>query len=146
MVDSDQSGSTSTGSGLESKAEDTEDTTCPLCEDFEGPSSSVQAHISGSTDEDHAGRMGSEVMSESGDSDSTDSIGLPSEPDASDELDEETASGGSDENGGSQTEAKSDGNSGVAIAVVLLAVIVLVLRNGDSETDQGPTVSRIEVA
>jgi hypothetical protein len=32
--------------------------TCPVCEDFTGPARSVEAHISGLTDEAHRGKVG----------------------------------------------------------------------------------------
>jgi hypothetical protein len=156
MLESDSSDSDSTDLEL---AGEGGDTTCPLCEDFEGPESSVQAHISGSTDEDHAGRIGNEVMSESGDSDISETLEFPENPDQSDpvedlELDEEPEPGGTDESGGSQTDPEPDESSAdqeadsgldvdptdVAVTIGAIVAIVVFLRGGDFSMEQDPDV------
>lgn len=159
MLDTNESGSDSTELEL---AEDEGDTTCPLCEDFEGPASSVQAHISGSTDENHAGRMGNEVMVETGDTESSEKIEFPENPDQSErdedlELDEEPEPGGTDESGGSQTDpgpdespADPEADSGLDVdptdvAVMLGAIVALVafLRGGDFSMEENPDVPEV---
>ena len=156
MLDTDESGSDGTKLELD---DDGEDTTCPLCEDFEGSMSSVQAHISGSTDSNHSGRVGNDVMSESDDSDSSETIEFPENPDQSDpvedlELDEEAGTGGTDESGGSQTDPEPDESSeepesdsgldvdptGVAVTIGAIVAIVVFLRGGDFSMEQDPDV------
>jgi hypothetical protein len=159
MLDTDESGSDSTELELD---ESEGDTTCPLCEDFEGPASSVQAHISGSTDENHAGRIGNEVMSESGDSDSPETIEFPENPDQSDpiedlEFDGEPELGGTDESGGSQTELEPDESSmdpeadsgldvdptDVAVTLGAIVALVALLRGGDFSMEENPDVPEV---
>lgn len=154
MLDTDESGSDGTKLELD---DDGEDTTCPLCEDFEGSMSSVQAHISGSTDSNHSGRVGNDVMSESDDSDSSETIEFPENPDQSDpvedlELDEEAGTGGTDESGGSQTDQEAgdaleeddtesdDDLTGVAVSVAAIVALVVFLRGGDFSMEQDPDV------
>ena len=156
MLESDPSGSDGTELEL---ADDEEETTCPLCEEFQGSMSSVQGHISGSTDEDHAGRIGNEVMSGSGETESSETIEFPENPDQSDpvedlELDEETDTGGTVENGGSQTDPEPDESSeepesdsgldvdptGVVVTIGAIVAIVVFLRGGDFSMEQDPDV------
>lgn len=156
MLEAESSDSDSTDLEL---AEEGGDTTCPLCEEFEGPESSVQAHISGSTDEDHAGRVGNEVMSESGDSATSETIEFPANPDQSDpvedlELDEEPEPGGTDESGGSQTDPEPDESSeepeadsgldvdptGFAVTLGVIVAIVVFVSGGDFSMEQDPDV------
>jgi hypothetical protein len=143
MLDTEESGS----DGTELELDESEgDTTCPLCEEFEGPMSSVQAHISGSTDSDHSGRIGKDVMSESDDSDSSETIEFPenpnqSEPDEDLELVEESDPGGSDESDETDEEpAESVENEpesvrdlgGAVVTLGIVAALIVFLRGNDN--------------
>lgn len=158
MPDTKETGSDGTELELD---DDGKDTTCPLCEEFEGPASSVQAHISGSTDSDHSGRIGKDVMSESSDSDSSETIEFPENPDATDpvddddELDEEANPNGDEVSNGSQTDEDGDvedddtedGNdlTDVAVAVGAIVALVVFLRGGDFSIEQDPDVPEVMV-
>jgi hypothetical protein len=41
--------------------------TCPACQDYTGPRSSVEAHITGKSDSDHKGRVGKDYRVKDGD-------------------------------------------------------------------------------
>jgi hypothetical protein len=126
--------------------------------------SSVQAHISGSTDSDHSGRIGNDVMSESGETESSETIEFPENPDQSDpaedlELDEEAEPGGTDESGGSQTDPEPDESSmdpeadsgldvdptGVAVTLGAIVALVVFLRGGDFSMEQDPDVPEVMI-
>jgi hypothetical protein len=158
MPDTKETGSD--GTELELDDDDGEDTTCPLCEEFEGSASSVQAHISGSTDSDHSGRIGKDVMSEGSDSDSSETIEFPENPDVTDpvdddELDEEVNPNGDEVSNGSQTDKDGvveddDTESGddltdVAVAVGAIVALVVFLRGGDFSMEQDPDVPEVMV-
>lgn len=61
---------------------------CPLCGEFEGTPASVEAHISGSRDADHAGRLGEhlrdQIRSEADTGDSASVDGLDASASATD--------------------------------------------------------------
>lgn len=146
----------------------TGDVTCPACEEYTGPMSSVEAHISRLTDDDHAGTVGREYREELEQQESEmptsgeyqEQGDLLESSDGSTEVDGEDAvepggdtSSSAGSSGSGSSAAVSAGAVGAAavpfveevdtkvvVAGVVLAVLVVVLLlSDDSEPSQEPS-------
>lgn len=115
--------------------------TCPLC-DYTGPRRSVEAHVSGSTDEAHQGEVGrnyrERIRSTVGDDDP--------EAQEAEKATPPTASEGSEdatpEAGGDSTPEPREGSGGLALAVgTAILGLALVVSSSTSSGDGSSTSS-----